>query len=124
MTEDDIQMLIFEWASIHIGKHPELTLMHHVPNGGHRHIATATKLKRMGVKSGVPDIVLPVSRKGFHGLYIELKKEKGKVSDHQMEWLHKLNEQGYMAVVAFGFDQAIQIIKNYIKEDDKSGRKR
>ena len=30
-------------------------------------------LKRQGVKAGVPDIMLPAARAGYHGLYIELK---------------------------------------------------
>ena len=113
LTEDDIQELIFEWASYQ--SDPALELMHHVPNGGQRHIATAVRLKRLGVKRGVPDIVLPVSRKGFHGLYLELKKDKGKVSDQQKEWLLRLNQEGYMAVVAFGFDQATKIISDYLR---------
>lgn len=52
---------------------PELQYMYHVPNGGKRDKATAAVLKRQGVKAGVPDIMLPAARAGYHGLYIELK---------------------------------------------------
>ncbi len=44
-----------------------------MPNGGKRDKATAAVLKRQGVKAGVPDIMLPAARAGYHGLYIELK---------------------------------------------------
>ena len=33
--------------------------------------------------SGVPDLFLPVPRNNFHGLYIEMKNEKGRVSVSQ-----------------------------------------
>ena len=57
------------------GKYPELELMYAIPNGGKRHIHTAVVLKQTGVKSGVPDIFLPV-RRGKHGLFIEMKRKK------------------------------------------------
>ncbi|MBC3486703.1 VRR-NUC domain-containing protein [Pseudomonas sp. SWRI50] len=48
-------------------------LIYHVPNGGHRIKAVAAKLKGQGVKAGVPDLVLPMARGGYFGLYIEFK---------------------------------------------------
>src|SRR5690606_17520809 len=59
---------------------------HHSPNGGHRDIREAAKFKRLGTSAGFPDLELPYARKGYHGLYIELKRVKGgKLSDRQ-EW--------------------------------------
>lgn len=71
------QQCLFRWAEFASGKYPELRLMYHIPNGGARSKATAGRLKAEGVKAGVPDICLPVSRDGYHGLYIELKRERG-----------------------------------------------
>ena len=48
---------------------PELALLHHIPNGGTRDAVEAKHLKQQGVKSGVPDICLPVARGGYHGLF-------------------------------------------------------
>ena len=45
--------------------YPDLELLYHVPNGGSRNKAEASKLKRMGVRAGVPDLVLPVPRAGY-----------------------------------------------------------
>ena len=42
-------------------------------------------LKKEGVKAGVPDIVLPVLRCTYHGLYIELKVGRNKTSLKQKE---------------------------------------
>ena len=70
--EDDEQETLFEWAEIQAAKYPVLELMYHTPNGGKRDITTAKKLKRRGVKPGVPDVCLPVARGNYHGLYIEM----------------------------------------------------
>lgn len=59
-TEDVEQMCLFRWADAQSGKYPELSLMYHIPNGGKRGKAEAGRFRAMGVKSGVPDIFLPV----------------------------------------------------------------
>lgn len=84
-------------------------------NGGSRNLFEAMKLKRMGVSSGFPDIEIPLPVPGYHGLYIEMKRKKGsKVSDNQIEWLTYLRERGYYAEVAYGFDEAKQIVEYYL----------
>ena len=83
-------------------KHPDVfELIYHVPNGGHRVKAVAAKLKAQGVKAGIPDLVLPMARGGFFGLYIEFKAtvEPAAVSVSQRDCLRRLNEQGSLAIV-------------------------
>lgn len=114
--EAEEQEALFQWAAYQLGTMPELEIMHHIPNGGSRNKIEAARLKAQGVKSGVPDISLPVARKGFHGLYIELKRQKGGVvSESQSKWLGALMEQGYMVAVCYGAEQAIKVIKEYLK---------
>lgn len=116
VTESQIQIMIFDWASMMINKYPELKLMHHIPNGTYKSITGAVRAKAEGLKSGVPDICLPVPKSGFHGLYIELKAyKKNKPSENQEWWLEKLKDQGYKAEVAYGFDEAINAIKSYLE---------
>lgn len=116
MTENQEQALIFEWAAYNEDKHPELKLLHAIPNGGYRPPKTAAILKATGVKSGVPDICLPVPRGEHHGLYIELKRRKGgALSANQRIWLNALTEQGHMAVCCKGADEAIRTIERYLK---------
>ncbi len=87
-----------------------------VPNGGYRNTLEAFKLKRTGVQSGVPDIMIPVARKGFHGLFIEMKRQKGGVlSQHQKHWLSNLIFQKYCAKVANGADVAIALVTEYLE---------
>ena len=109
------QEAIFRWAELNKNKYPELALLYHIPNGGSRNKIEAANLKRQGVKAGVPDICLPVARGEYHGLYIELKHGKNKLSDLQREWLAWLNEQGYLALCVYGWEDAVGIIERYLK---------
>ena len=113
--EEAEQAAIFEWAEYEKRKYPELELLYHVPNGGKRDAKTASILKRCGVKAGVPDLVLPVARCGYHGLYIELKVGKNRTSSNQKKWLKSLNAQGYKAEVCYGFNEATNMILRYLE---------
>lgn len=84
-------------------------------NGGKRNLLTAIKLKRMGLSAGFPDIFIPLPSDKYHGLFLEMKRiEGGKVSDSQQEWLNFLNNNGYYAQVAYGFDEAKEIVIYYL----------
>ena len=106
------QSRLFEWAE----DKPELSVMYAIPNGGHRDIRVAVKLKEEGVKAGVPDICLPVARNGNHGLYIELKRRKyGRVSADQLKWLEALMREGYACAVCCGWEMARDVIEEYMR---------
>jgi hypothetical protein len=114
-TEHGHQAALFCWAAQNYDKHLELAFMFAIPNGGQRHAAVASKLKAEGVKSGVPDIFLPIPRKHWHGLFIELKIGKNEPSEAQHKWLAALDRKGYRAVWCIGWEQARDIILEYLK---------
>lgn len=118
-TEDEEQITLFRWAELMAQtRWPELRMLYHVPNGGYRKKAEAGRFRAMGVKSGVPDVVLPVARGGYHGLYVEMKRtEGGRVSTEQREWLEALTAQGYKAEVAYGWEEAKDVIEKYLQRD-------
>lgn len=114
-TEAQEQEALFNWCQYMQGRFPELRLLLHIPNGGSRHPAEAHNLRKQGVKAGVPDLMLPVARGGFHGLFIEMKREKGgRISDDQRAWIDKLKAQGYMAVVCKGEKAAERTLEDYL----------
>ena len=93
-------------------------LIYHVPNGGHRHKLVAIKLKGQGVKAGVPDLVLPMARGGYFGLYLEFKATPpgaAPVSASQHAWIRRLNDQGYLAIVCRGHFAAMEQIRAYLQ---------
>ena len=77
----------------------------HVPNGGHRRKVVAASLKRQGVKSGVPDVLIFAPIRAA----IELKRKSGgSVSANQGKWLDALGNAGWETYVARGADKAIE----------------
>lgn len=113
------QINVISWAKLHEWKWPELKLLMHIPNGGKRDVRTAAMLKASGVKAGVPDLLLPVPRGNYHGLWIELKHGKNKASELQKQWLADLKEQGYKTAIAVGFDEAVEVLQDYMDLDKK-----
>ncbi len=114
--EDAHQAALIEWADVQAKEIPELGLLLHIPNGGKRNPREAARLKKQGVRAGVPDLYLPVPRGGRHGLWIELKSpESGRVSDKQRWWIDALTRQGYAACVCVGWPQARDTIIEYLE---------
>lgn len=120
-TEAQEQTAVFNWAAVMARKWPELRLLHHIPNGGSRNAREAHNLRMQGVKAGIPDICLPVARRGYHGLYIEMKRRKGgRISEDQGTVLGLLREQGYCAWVCKGANDAIELITEYLRNGDNT----
>jgi hypothetical protein len=108
-TEDEEQIKFVTWLTKQGIRHAASG------NGGSRHYYEAAKLKRMGLSAGYPDLTIPYPAGGYHGLYIELKRQKGgKLSDAQIHWLTFLREQGYWAECCAGADDAIALVKHYL----------
>ena len=108
------QQHLFQWAAFMSGKYKELEYLHHIPNGGSRNKKEAVNLKRQGVRAGVPDLDLPVARKGYHGLRIEMKYGKNKPTEEQVKWLVFLKAQGYATAVCYSWQEAARIICRYL----------
>ena len=72
-------------------------------------------MKAEGVKSGVPDMFLPIPVGAYCGMFIELKRRQGgQISSSQREFLRALVSR-YRAVVANGAEQAIEKILAYLE---------
>jgi hypothetical protein len=99
-SENSIQAKYFAWCSEMSVKHKVLKLAFHIPNGSHKSPAARGLFKAIGLKPGVPDVFLPVAAGAFHGLWIEFKSSKGRVSDTQKEWHDALLAQDYMVIVS------------------------
>lgn len=110
--EHNVQVALIAWFRL---QYPALAKhLFAIPNGGARHPVTAAKLKAEGVLPGVADLFLIKSSNGYPGLFLELKADKGRVSDHQSAFLERAAAEGYCTRVAFGLDEAIAAIKEYL----------
>ena len=118
VSEHMKQSHVIEWCNemVWLRKCRELKLIFAIPNGGKRNITTATRLKMEGVKPGVPDLMLPVARHGFHGLFIEMKRDPSlPLEEKQQKWKEDLEEQGYFVTKCGESEDAITVLKSYME---------
>lgn len=116
--EQAAQILVVEWFA---RRYPELDLIFfHIPNGVHVGAFRGKMLKKQGVKAGIPDLFLSVpkfcedSGEIYHGLYIEMKAQDGKVRPHQKKTHELLRDKNYMVEVCYSFTQARIVINRYL----------
>lgn len=114
-TESQEQIAFFHHAELILRQRKITAPIYAIPNGGHRNAITGSRMKKEGVKRGVPDIFFACARGGFHGLYIEMKREKGgTLSEFQREMIDNLEREGYRCVVCAGCESALKELREYI----------
>ena len=91
-------------------------------------IGQASKHKRLQSNRAYPDLFIAESSAGYHGLFIELKnegvkthKKDGKLVSNphiaeQAMVLERLMRRGYLASFASGFQQAKELIDEYLSD--------
>ena len=84
---------------------------HHPATGELRDAATAAKLQRMGVRAGLPDLLLLIEGR-LHGL--ELKRELGgRVSPAQRAMHDELRAAGAIVETAKGLNEALGVLTTW-----------
>jgi hypothetical protein len=110
--EPVMQARVIEWAEAQ--SHPALQWLFHTPNGEYRTKATLGRLSKMGINSGVPDLLLPWRMADFVGLAIEMKRRPNKPSAEQLQWLAHLEAQGWRCEVCYSAQAAIDVLREYL----------
>ena len=97
-------------------KYPFLHRLHSSQNGENRKTeGQRTRANAQGLLKGLSDLCLPVPRNGYHGLYIEMKYNKGKPTPEQKKFIEDSLLLGYQAVICWSAKEAIQVIEDYYK---------
>jgi hypothetical protein len=103
-------------------QYPKLILFA-IPNGGKRGIVEASIMKAEGVLSGVPDLFLAHARIDddqdavqYNGLFLEMKSERGRLTDSQKEIHAALRRENFAVEVCRSFDEFRASVENYLKE--------
>lgn len=114
-TEDTEQVWLMQWAmqpSIR-EKYPELAMLYHIPNQRSDKVQAAI-LKKMGVKTGVPDLHLPIPSGKYHSLYIEMKALDGRPDSDQLWWAEHLKANSNAHAFCYGWKQATEVLIWYL----------
>ena len=108
--EEKEQMVLAQWLDVHGIK------WFHVPNEGKHKVQYRVKQKKLGVKPGVPDVIIvdsPPKYKELKGTAIELKRRKGgRVTPQQTQWLEALKNEGWAVAVCKGAGEAISFLES------------
>ena len=93
--ESFIQKRYFEWVFENSEKYPELKTIFHIPNGLHTsNFGMIIHFKQMGLRKGVWDVFIPISRSGYASCWIEFKREdvRRKLSPEQLEFKNLITQ--------------------------------
>ena len=126
--ERAMQVSLFQWAKMQECVLPGLALLFAVPNGGKRDYVTAARMKAEGIKSGVPDVCLPVLRRNcfiapvsdpacYSALWLELKAGKNPLRPEQKAWRDGLRSAGNAVVtVRDDWQAASRLLTAYLTD--------
>lgn len=120
--EHQHQVALIAWARrVRLAPAPDVTegatiyeYLFAIPNGGRRSPREGARLKAEGVKPGVSDLLLPLRRGGYAGLWLEMKAPGEKPSKMQREWLDRMARAGYRAEWRDSWEKAAELITDYL----------
>jgi hypothetical protein len=118
LSEAEIQEQVIQVLDLTL---PLGSLKHHSPNEGMHKPHYRKKQSRLGMLAGWPDIEIFVQRHWFHDdvrwapIFIELKSEKGRLSDKQKEVLQMLDEVGCYTMVCRSVLEVQDFLNGLIK---------
>lgn len=86
-----------------------------IPNGGKRGAMEAARLVKEGVLPGALDLFLAVPRpeKKAYGLFIEMKTQTGRLSEHQVNFINEIKED-YAIVVCRSVEGFLREVGEYL----------
>jgi len=123
MNESELQVQVAQYIRL---KYPKVLFHSDYGSGIKLTKGQAIKQKRQnGGLRGWPDMFIAEPRNGQHGLFIELKKSGTRLKKKDGSWasshleeqnvmLNELGKRGYAAYFAVGFDEAKDIIDDYM----------
>lgn len=94
----------------------------HIANERQTSPQRGAKLKKMGVRAGMPDVMIffeswikAATKIDYYGLAIELKIKPNKPTENQYKCLDELISNGWKTKVCYSFDEAKEVIDSYLK---------
>lgn len=116
VSEYEEQKAFIKWLEIAHPKHRKCVRLslNGIPlprQSAHIVIAMA---KKSGMVVSEADLFIAVPAHGYHGVFIEMKKDGGVANKQQLEYLAAMRQMGYAAEICVGAKEAIKFYENYI----------
>ena len=120
--EYDLQKSVCQYLRL---QYPELIFTSDL-SGIRMPMGLAVKTSKLRSSRAIPDLLIFEARKGYHGLFIELKRPGVKffkkdgitpATEHfaeQFEMIKRLNVKGYLSVVSDSYEKTVAFIDKYL----------
>lgn len=99
-------------------QYPGIDLLEASLNGVALTKAQAGKAKAAGMLKGALDLNLPVARGPYHGLRVEMKFGKNKMTTEQEWYAGRLREEGWKVATCWDWLEARAVIIGYLTQRD------
>ena len=109
-SEYDLHCLVADYLNLVL---PPQAFWHHSPLEGKHKVQYRKKQKRLGAKKGFPDILIIWRGRA---IFIELKTQKGRLSEAQKECHEKLTLSGALVITCRSFEEVQQFVEMTIHE--------
>ena len=106
-NEDAIQRAVFEHLAVRDARG---LFAFHPANGGYRRPVEAARLKGLGVRAGVPDVIAIHCGQVYA---IELKSEGGRATNTQLQAIEDIRAAGGHAQICHGLDCTLAVLEGW-----------
>lgn len=113
-SEHQIQSAFFSQVKIDPFFKPYQRLIFSIPNAAKRSYALARYMQAEGLTAGVPDVFVAIPKGIYHGLFLEFKAGKNKLSGFQELFIENARRNGYYVLVCYSCEEAIAGLRSYL----------
>jgi hypothetical protein len=114
--EDAEQIALLNWARlVTVGQETLFDWLVHCPNGGWRSPVEAARFQAIGVKPGIPDLMLPIRTTEYATGWLELKVGRNKPTEHQLSWHERLRSAGHYVQTYWHWHEAAADMLRYLE---------
>lgn len=109
-SEEDIHMTIARLLDA------RGVLFFHPPNASKSAPHYRAKLHKLGVRKGVPDLIIldaPPRKPFYHGAALELKKRGGRATPEQKRWIDDLAGRGWATAITRGYEETVAQLREW-----------
>ena len=117
--ESSEHIRVFDWIRENEEEYPVLKTIFHCPSSFFgTNFGIIVWLKKLGFRRGIYDLIIPIAKCGYSSLWIEMKKEKGKLTSEQKMFSELINTYSDIPTkfeVFYDADSCILSIKEYLQ---------
>ena len=115
MFKEDSELIsFFDYVRLRENQDARLKTIYHIANERKSSPQAGARMKRKGVRRGIPDVCVPIATKEYSGLYLEFKVKPNKLTKEQKEMCFRLIGQGCSVKVVWSASEAIKILEEYL----------